>query len=143
MLQNSTVKIILGIAIVILIVAATFAYGNSQRQSQLANKDNEKTTTSQSASPSSSVSASSSPTQSTSPSPTPSASSSPSPSASASPSVSAAPSASTTPQVTPASGSMPATGSEWIAALPVVGLGVLLYTRRNSQQAVRAAMKNV
>lgn len=124
MLKNSTVKIILAVGIIILIVAATFAYGNSQRQAQQANNktSNKPASTSQSASPSSANTPASS-----------SASSTPAPSQS--------PIASATPQIAPPSGAVPQTGGELLYAVPVTGLGILMYTRRQGRQQLSRQLK--
>ncbi len=129
MLKNSTVKIILAVAVIILIVAATFAYGNSQRQAQDTTKQEASQTTS--ASPSA---------QSSSATPSPTTSSAPSASTS-SPAQSASPTSTPTPQIAPPGGTTPATGGEIAYVLPFVGIGLLLFSRREGQKQLTARLK--
>lgn len=119
MLKNSTVRIILAAAVVVLIVAATFAYGNSQRQAQV--KKNEQlaeqsvsTSESESPSPSATVSPSATPTPASTPTPT---------------------------VITPPNGITPETGGEWLAVLPLSVLTVLGVARRNTARDTDAALR--
>lgn len=118
MLKNPTVRIILAVAVVVLIVATTFAYGNSQRQAQMKKKDEmaqQQRDAEASLTPSPSVT------------PTPSAGVSPTPSAS--------------PVISPPTGTTPDTGAGSLAVIPVVGIGILLYSRKQSREALLNALR--
>lgn len=116
MLNNPTVRIILGVAIVVLIVATTFAYGNSQRLAQMQKKE-------QMAQEQRDAEAS------VSPSVTPA------------PSTSAKPTTSVSPVISPPTGTTPSTGGEVLAFLPAVGLGLLTYSNKRSRSALKDALR--
>ncbi len=135
-MKRETLKTLAGLAIITLIVVATFLYGNSQRQAQQKQDQAKKQ---QAATPSPSTSAKASPKATPTPSPVPSGSVAQGPvdggsGSGATPKPTAAP-------VTGGTTTIPDTGSETAPLLGVAVLGLTYVFYRRSGRRIEAAIR--